>query len=137
MTTTEKINTLGTPTFGWMAGLAITGALLLGVLRYLGLGWAGAALVGWLTSAALGFLGWWTTLKGLRGDNLQFFKFVFGGMTVRFFLCGALTAFFLGTGLVQPAGFVWGLIVGLLIFLGLEIGAVYAAAQTRGETERG
>lgn len=137
MTTAEKKNSLGTPTFGWTAGLAIAGSLLLGVLRHCGSGWAGAALVGWLSSAALGFLGWWSTLKGLGGDNLQFFKYVLGGMTVRFFLCGALTAFFLGTGLVQPAGFVWGLIVGLLIFLGLEIGAVCAAAQTRGETERG
>ncbi len=137
MKTAEKENILGNKALGWACGLAFAGSVLLGGLCARGQSWAGSALVGWLCSVALGLLGWWTTRQGLGGDTNRFFKFVLGGMTLRFFLCGTLAGLFLATGWVQPAGFVWGLIVGVLLFLGLEIGAVYAAAQTEGETERG
>jgi hypothetical protein len=88
-----------------------------------------AALVGWLTAGVLGATGWWTARKAMGAGPQALAKFMLGGMLVRFVLCGIAAGVVLGTGWLHQNGFILGLLTGIVVFLGVEIGGVHLSAR--------
>jgi len=91
--------------------------------------WAGAASIGWLASGLMGCLSWWTARRALRADPGRFFKVLMGGMILRLVLVGAGVAVVFGADLLDPAGFVGGLLAGVVIFQTLEITSLAGSAR--------
>jgi hypothetical protein len=92
--------------------------------------WAHAALIGWLIASVLGFSGWWAARKALRNTSGQvFIKYVLGGMAVRQIIALAVAIVVIATNVLDPVGFVVGLLGGVFIFLIIEIGGLFVAAR--------
>lgn len=87
--------------------------------------WLTAAFVGWLAAGLLGLLGWWTIRKALSsGDNSTFLRYALGGMGARFLVCGVFAGVVVGTQALDAKGFVTGLLVGIAVFISVEVGSL-------------
>lgn len=87
--------------------------------------WFAAAFAGWLSAGLLGLLGWWGMRKALAsGDSRTFLRYALGGMTARFLICGVLAAVVIGTRALDAKGFVTGLLVGIAVFISVEVGSL-------------
>jgi hypothetical protein len=87
--------------------------------------WFTAAFAGFIAAGLLGLLGWWTTRKALSsGDNRTFLKYTVGGMGARFLVCGVLAGVVVGTQALDAKGFVTGLLVGIAVFIAVEVGSL-------------
>lgn len=87
--------------------------------------WFTAAFAGFIAAGLLGLLGWWTTRKALSsGDNRTFLKYTVGGMGARFLVCGVLLGVVVGTQALDAKGFVTGLLVGIAVFIAVEVGSL-------------
>jgi hypothetical protein len=92
--------------------------------------WAHAALIGWLMASVLGVSGWWAARKALRDtDGRVFIRYVLGGMAVRQLIALAVAMVVIATNVLDPVGFVVGLLGGVLIFLIIEISGLFVAAR--------
>jgi hypothetical protein len=92
--------------------------------------WLTAAFVGWLAAGLLGLLGWWTIRKALSsGDNGTFLRYTLGGMAARFLVCGVLVGVVVGTQALDAKGFVTGLLVGIAVFIFVEVGSLALAKR--------
>lgn len=107
--------------------LALVGAGGVGLLVASGQGdlWFTAAFAGWLAAGLLGLLGWWGMRKALSsGDSRTFLRYTLGGMTARFLICGVMAAVVIGTRALDAKGFVTGLLVGIAVFISVEVGSL-------------
>jgi hypothetical protein len=87
--------------------------------------WFTAAFAGWLSAGVLGLLGWWSMRKALSsGDHRMFMRYTLGGMTARFLICGVLAGVVIGTQALDAKGFVTGLLVGIAVFIAVEVGSL-------------
>ena len=87
--------------------------------------WFAAAFAGWLCAGLLGLLGWWSMRKALAsGDHRTFLRYTLGGMTARFLICGVLAGVVIGTQALDAKGFVTGLLVGIAVFIAVEVGSL-------------
>ena len=87
--------------------------------------WFTAAFAGWLSAGLLGLLGWWSMRKALAsGDHRTFLRYTLGGMTARFLICGVLAGVIVATKAMDAKGFVTGLLVGIAVFIGVEVGSL-------------
>jgi hypothetical protein len=92
--------------------------------------WFTAAFAGWLTAGLLGLLGWWSTRRALSsGDHRTFLRYTVGGMGARFLVCGVLTGVIAGTQVLEVKGFVTGLLVGIAVFISIEVGSLALAKR--------
>jgi hypothetical protein len=97
---------------------------------------AHAAAVGWLLSGALAMFGWWMAHKAMRAEPGAWMRYVFGGMAIRLVAIGILCGVVLGAGLLEPAGFVGGLFVGVIVFQTVEVMGL-ACSPRRGTSHVG
>lgn len=110
--------------------LVVAGGVGLLIASGQGNPWFKAAFAGWLAAGLLGLLGWWTTRKALSsGDNLTFLKYTVGGMSARFLVCGVLAGVVVGTQALDAKGFVTGLLVGIAVFIAIEVGSLALAKR--------
>lgn len=110
--------------------LIIAGCVGLLIASGRGSSWFTAAFAGWLAAGLLGLLGWWTTRKALSsGDNRTFLRYTLGGMTARFLACGVLAGVVVGTQALDAKGFVTGLLVGIAVFIAVEVGSLALAKR--------
>lgn len=87
--------------------------------------WFTAAFAGWLSAGLLGLLGWWSMRKALAsGEHRTFLRYTLGGMTARFLVCGVLAGVVLATKALDAKGFVTGLLVGIAVFIAIEVGSL-------------
>jgi hypothetical protein len=92
--------------------------------------WFTAAFAGWLSAGLLGLLGWWSMRKALAsGDHRTFLRYTLGGMTARFLICGVLAGVVVGTRALDAKGFVTGLLVGIAVFIAVEVGSLALAKR--------
>ena len=116
------------PGFGSLAlmlVLVVLGGVGLLVSSNRGNLWFAAAFAGWLSAGLLGLLGWWGMRKALSsGDSRTFLRYTLGGMTARFLICGVLAAVVIGTRALDAKGFVTGLLVGIAVFISVEVGSL-------------
>jgi hypothetical protein len=113
-----------------MLALLTSGGVGLGISAGRGEPWFTAAFAGWLTAGLLGLLGWWSIRKALSsGDNRTFLRYTVGGMGARFLVCGLLAGLVVGTRLLEPGGFVTGLLVGIAVFISVEVGSLTLAKR--------
>jgi hypothetical protein len=121
------------PGFGSLVFMfALVGAGGVGLLIASGQGnpWFTAAFAGWLSAGLLGLLGWWSMRKALScGDNRTFLRYTVGGMGARFLVCGVLTGVIAGTQVLDVKGFVTGLLVGIAVFISIEVGSLALAKR--------
>jgi hypothetical protein len=95
--------------------------------------WQLGALTGFGLSGLMGLSSLWTLRRAMRASGQgAFVRAVFGSMLLRLVLAGLLVGLVLGFGWLNAAGFVGGLFAGLLVFQGIEIGGVAAAARRAG-----
>jgi hypothetical protein len=101
------------------------GAVGLGIAAGQGASWLVAAFAGWLAAGLLGLLGWWTMRKALSsGDHGTFMRYTLGGMGARFLVCGLIAGIVVGTKWLDPKGFVVGLLIGIAVFISVEVGSL-------------
>jgi hypothetical protein len=123
-----------------LLGAGCTAAGIAGILSVnSALAWG--TLGGWLLAGLLGLSGWWTTRRALAGEHREFLKYLVGGMLGRMLLCGIGAGVVVGTGWLHTSGFVIGLLSGIAVFLGVEIGGLQVAARrlssAQGDVGRG
>ena len=105
--------------------LVVAGGVGLLIASGQGNPWFTAAFAGFIAAGLLGLLGWWTTRKALSsGDNRTFLKYTVGGMGARFLVCGVLAGVVVGTQALDAKGFVTGLLVGIAVFIAVEVGSL-------------
>lgn len=90
---------------------------------------AWGAMAGWSWAGLLGLTGWWTSRKALCGSQRDLLRYMVGGMLVRMVLCGAGAGVVVATGCLHQNGFILGLLVGIPVFLGVEIAGLQVAAR--------
>ncbi len=112
-----------------LVSLLAAGTLALLLIARTGSLWAPGALGGWLLAGVMGLSGWWTGRKALSGDNRTFLKYVMGGILVRMMLMGVLAGLVIGLRWLDPNGFVLGLLTGITLFMGIEIGGLERSAR--------
>lgn len=121
------------PGYGSLALMfALVGAGGAGLLIAAGQGspWFTAAFAGWLSAGLLGLIGWWSMRKALSsGDNRTFLRYTVGGMGARFLVCGVLTGVIAGAQVLDVKGFVTGLLVGIAVFISIEVGSLALAKR--------
>ena len=125
MNDTKSSSGSGAKTLVLMLVLVAAGGVGLGISADRSDSWFTAAFSGWLAAGLLGLLGWWTFRKALSsGDSRTFLRYTLGGMTVRFLICGVLAAVVVGTRALDAKGFVTGLLVGIAVFISVEVGSL-------------
>ena len=125
-----------TPTvFGSGALIAMLGLVVLGAALFILAGgwgeWSQAALAGWLVPGLLGLLGLWGTRRAMLADERMFLVYVLGGLLVRLICYAIYAGVVLGNQWLDKNGFVLGLLVGVALFMVVEIAGIDRAARRR------
>ena len=121
---------LGIGSLVLMLVLVMAGGVGLLIASGQGNPWFTAAFAGWLSAGLLGLLGWWSMRKALSsGDNRTFLRYTVGGMGARFLVCGVLAGVVVGTQALDAKGFVTGLLVGIAVFIAVEVGSLARARR--------
>lgn len=96
-------------------------------------------LGGWFGAGILGVSGWWTSQKALSGGRNDLLKYMVGGMLLRLMACGLGCGLVVGLDLLERNGFILGFLVGMAVFLAVEIGGLYISSKrfTRRASSRG
>jgi hypothetical protein len=120
----------GVKSLGLILALVVAGGVGLLIASGRGSHWFTAAFAGWLSAGLLGLLGWWSTRKALSsGDSRMFMRYTLGGMGARFLVCGVITGVVAGTQVLDAKGFVTGLLVGIAVFISVEVGSLALAKR--------
>jgi len=131
--TNQEIRNMGPGlvTLAILVAVTVLGSLVvLGITLFWSQSESWSALVGWWIAGFLGLTGWWTYRKALSGGNhKRFMKYVVGGMLLRLVICGVGTGIFIGFGWLDATGFVASLLVGIVVFLGIEVVALERCAR--------
>ncbi len=105
-----------------LVGIGFAGA---GIFAGVGEPWFAAAFTGFFSAGLLGLLGWWCIRKALASpDGRAFLRYTLGGIGVRFLICGVLAGVVVGARLLDPTGFITGLLVGIAVFISIEVGSL-------------
>ncbi len=131
-----------TPTiFGPRAMLAMVCLVALGAALFALAGgwadWSQAALAGWLGAGLLGILGLWGTRRAMLADERMFMVYVLGGLLVRLICYAIYAGIVLGNEWLDKSGFILGLLVGVALFVVVEIAGIDRAARQKSRTMEG
>jgi hypothetical protein len=115
----------GYKSLAMMLSLLAVGFAGAGVSLGMGESWFAAAFSGFFTAGLLGLSGWWCIRKALASpDGRVFLRYTLGGIGVRFLLCGVLAGVVVGARLLDAEGFITGLLVGIAVFISIEVGSL-------------
>lgn len=99
--------------------------------------WSQAALAGWLGAGILGTSGLWVTRRAMAADERLFMIYVMGGLLARLICYAIYAGLVLGNKWFDAHGFIAGLMVGVALFVVVEIAGIDRAARKRARTMEG
>jgi len=140
VTTNQQTQRIEGPSYSILAILfctMIAGSAAALVAAGQGVTWATGALAGWLGAGVMGLCGFWTMRRALRGGQKAFLKYLLGGMLARLAMCGVYAGLAMGLDWFDRNGFVLGLLLGIAVFMCIEIIGLERAARKISSAEDG